>query len=90
VTDNENDSDTFVDGLTHCGDCDVLTDALRDLEQQCREVEDGRALNGIRLRKDFDVSFQEEQDYLARLKKLEHRRDCALEVLLKHQRLEHL
>jgi hypothetical protein len=31
----------------------------------------------------------EENAYLARMKKLEHRRNCALEVLLKHQSLEH-
>lgn len=74
----------------YCGDCETLTEALRDLEQQCREVEDGRMSIVPNLwRRDSDASFNEEEEYLARLKKIEHRRDCALEVLLKHQRMEH-
>jgi hypothetical protein len=33
----------IVDEVTHrCTDCDILTEALRDLEQQCREAEDER------------------------------------------------
>jgi hypothetical protein len=81
----ENDSDS-----RHCMDCDVLTDALRDMEQQCREAEDDRC-RGASLfsNKSFDQLMREEDAYQARLSKLQHRRDCALEVLMKHQSLEH-
>jgi hypothetical protein len=74
----------------HCTDCDVLTEALRDLEQQCREAEDGRILEVLWLAsKNPNQLLSEENAYLVRIKKLEHRRNCALEVLLKHQSLEH-
>jgi hypothetical protein len=75
---------------TYCEDCRVLTEALRDMEQQCREVEDGRYL-GLSLSStdSIDRLTREEDVYLERLSKLQRRRDCALEVLLKHQGLEH-
>jgi len=66
----------------HCGDCDVLTDALRNFEQQRRQAEDERW-------RQPDGSDEGDEAYLAKLKALEHLRDCALEVLLKHQSLEH-
>jgi hypothetical protein len=75
----------------HCSECEVLTEALRDLEQQCREAEDQRLRVGV-----FDSStsygnlLREEEAYFARIQKLELRRDYALEVLLKHQQLEHI
>lgn len=31
----------------HCIDCDLLTESLRDLEQQCREAEDTRNAEAI-------------------------------------------
>ena len=70
-----------------CGDCELLTEALRDYEMQCREAEDDHmhALCGFA---GADVDAVDDF-YLAKIKKLEHRRDCALDVLLKHQRLEH-
>ena len=74
----------------YCEDCTILIEALRDMEQQCREAEDES------LRTDSFLSFREteilvrdEQAYLARLEKLQRRRNCALELLLKHQALEH-
>ncbi len=74
-----------------CEDCDVLLEALRDAEQQCREFEDAGARVAERswAAGFSDELLQEENDRLARLRKLERRRDCALDVLLKHQRLDH-
>ena len=72
-----------------CDDCNVLVEALRDAEKQCREAEDER-LQHARTTKSFEAILTEEQQFLAKIKKLEHRRDCALEVLAKHQRLEHV
>jgi hypothetical protein len=60
-----------------CRQCEYLMEALREFEAQCREAEDN-----------CDLQTGEEA-YLARLRKLEHRRDCALEVLLRHQAIEH-
>jgi hypothetical protein len=71
----------------YCGDCELLTEALRDLEMQCREAENEQ----IRALSNFcyeDASHMEE-NYSLKIKKLEHRRNCALEVLIKHQQLEH-
>ena len=74
----------------HCTDCDVLTEALRDMEQQCREAEDERFRDiSLSSKKSSERLIVEEDAYQARLNKLQHRRDCALEVLLKHQSLEH-
>ncbi|HEX5316207.1 MAG TPA: hypothetical protein VFX22_06100 [Candidatus Kapabacteria bacterium] len=76
--------------IRHCIDCDVLTEALRDLEQQCREVEDSRNAETTSLsQKTFDEMLLREEQFVNRLKKLEYRRNCALEILIKHQRLEH-
>lgn len=73
-----------------CIDCDVLTEALRDAEEQRREAEDRRNLEvAVGASKNRNQLLCEENAYLARMKKLEHRRNCALEVLLKHQSLEH-
>jgi len=74
----------------YCEDCLVLTDALRDMEQQCREAEDERYRDLPNLKRDIDALIREEDAYLAKLCKLQRRRDCALEVLLKHQGLEHV
>jgi len=60
-----------------CDQCEYLIDALREFEAQCREVED----KGCR-----EIT---EATYFAKLRKFEHLRDCALDVLLKHQKLEH-
>jgi len=73
----------------YCEDCRVLTEALRDMEQQCREAEDGSYREFPSSRGGIDALTRAEDAYLARLNKLQRRRDCALEVLLKHQILEH-
>ena len=74
-----------------CGDCEVLMEALRDAEQQCREAEDKRAQIAATFPvKTVEQLFDDEREYSVKMDKLEHRRNCALEVLLKHQRLEHL
>jgi len=74
----------------YCEDCRILTDALRDMEQQCREAEDKRFRESDFLRRATSSrSLDDEQAYLTNLAKLQRRRDSALEVLLKHQSLEH-
>ena len=87
-------TDEFVDDAnernSYCEDCRVLTDALRDMEQQCRDTEDERISTASVLSRDGGERFiRDEEDYLAKLWKLQRRRDSALEVLLAHQRLEH-
>jgi hypothetical protein len=87
---DDDQEETYEARPRYCEDCRVLTEALRDMEQQCRETEDGR-YRGLSLpsSSSVDVLTREEDAYLARLSKLQRRRDCALEVLLKHQSLEH-
>lgn len=76
--------------IRHCIDCDVLTEALRDLELQCREVEDNRNIQAASsAQSSFDELLLREVQFVNKLKKLEYRRNCALEMLIKHQRLEH-
>jgi hypothetical protein len=66
----------------YCEDCRVLTEALRDMEQQCRELEDERfRVSAFRTDLGPDALYREEDEYLANLSKLQRRRDCALEVL---------
>lgn len=82
--------ETYETRLRYCEDCRVLTDALRDMEQQCCEAEDERYRDSpFCSGSDIDALTREEDAYLAKLSKLQRRRDCALEVLLKHQGLEH-
>ena len=74
----------------YCEDCRVLTEALQDMEQQCREAEnEGLKENLLYSSSSIDALTNREDEYLAKLNKLQRRRDCALEVLLKHQGLEH-
>jgi hypothetical protein len=92
VTNDEYESEQLIS--LGCGDCETLTEALRDAEQQCREAEDepARVAMGQPLSQVTEPSKEpvdEEREYLMKIGKLEHRRNCALEVLLKHQRLEH-
>jgi hypothetical protein len=76
---------------TGCGDCDVLMEALRDAERQCREAENESARRSLSFTRSLnDLAYDEDKEYISRLKRLERRRDCALEVLLKHQQLEHV
>ena len=84
------DSGCTEDVGTYCEDCRVLTEALRDLEQQYREVEDERLHSvSVLSRGGTDRIIRDECAYLLKLGKLQRRRNFALEVLLKHQRLEH-
>lgn len=73
----------------YCEDCRVLTDALRDMEQQRREAEDQHYRNSPLSLGGIGPLSCEEDAHQAKLNKLLRRRDCALEVLLKHQSLEH-
>jgi hypothetical protein len=91
MIEDENEPDVVDKDSPHCTDCDILIDALRDFEQQCREAEDRRHQDlALLVSKNQNELLREERTYLERLKKLEHRRNCALEVLLKHQSLEHI
>lgn len=74
-----------------CSECNYLLEALRDMEQQCREVETAR-FDELKYRSEtsYDQLVGKEHVYQIRMKALEQRRDYALELLMKHQRLEHL
>ena len=73
----------------YCEDCRILTEALQEMEQQCREAEDeGLPVNSPCSSGHVEALTSPEEAYLAKLRKLQRRRDCALEVLLKHQGLE--
>ena len=85
----END-EVLPTGSYHCADCSWLMDALREVEKQYREADD--ELNR-KVTLAPSPGSQESSD-LARvleekILKLKCRRDCALDVLLKHQALEH-
>jgi hypothetical protein len=74
----------------YCEGCKILTDALRDMELQCREAEDERTQQAsAHSRKSGSQLDYDEETFLTKLAKLERRRDFALEVLLRHQSLEH-
>lgn len=76
---------------SYCEDCRILTDALRDMEEQRREIEDERiSTSSLLNRGGTELFIRDEEDYLGKLWKLQRRRDSVLEVLLKHQRLEHM
>jgi hypothetical protein len=81
------DDDSGIPSDLSCGDCQVLMEALRDAEQQCREAEDAKSIFSIKISEHL---LDDEREYFAKIAKLEQRRNCALEVLLKHQRQEHL
>lgn len=85
---DESGSNYEGDQTTYCEDCRILTEALRDMEQQCREAEDERFQEPFRCRSGEYLGCEENR-YLTKLYRLQRRRDCALEVLLKHQSLEH-
>ena len=73
-----------------CSDCEYLLEALLDMEQQCREAEDQRFRElEASVEENCEIRIQEEDQFEVRMKKLERRRDFALEVLTKHQMLEH-
>jgi hypothetical protein len=73
-----------------CSECNYFLDALRDMEQQCREAENSR-FRELQCRSEmtYDQLIHEEHVYQVRMQTLEQRRDYALELLMKHQRLEH-
>jgi hypothetical protein len=88
MTDNDYAKDIHGSLPRHCFDCDVLTEALRDMEEQCREAEDDRTREAsLAVGKSVDRLLGEEEAYQVKLRELQHRRNCALEVLLKHQSL---
>jgi hypothetical protein len=69
-------------------DCTWLMEALRDSESELREAERCRAgafLNDQMI----DTAWLDENAFLAKIAKLERRRNAMLDVLAKHQQLEH-
>lgn len=74
---------------SYCEDCKWLTDAVRDLEQQRREAIDQCSRELGSLSKFSEEFGRTEERFLARMRTLDHRRNAALDVLAKHQQLEH-
>jgi len=89
----ELDYDTLAEigyGCGQCQSCLVLIEALREHEQQCREFEDRRNEEiGHCVGKTSEQLALEEEIYAQTMRKLKLRRDCAFDVLVAHQRLEH-
>ena len=82
------DSARDADGC--CEDCQILTEALQEIEQQRREAErQGPRAEFSSLARQANDYTRDEITYLAKLEKLRRRRDCALEVLFQHQKIEH-
>ena len=81
-----------LEGLTQysCDSCTVLVEALREAQQQCRLAEDERSVVLTASGGGLHAGHEQGDDFRARLRKLERLRDCAMEVLLKHQRFEHM
>jgi len=77
---NEPESEPYDGNARFCSDCELLTEALRELEAERREAED--QLWTQRGQREQELGF-------AKIARLERRRNCALEMLFKHQRLEH-
>ena len=73
----------------YCEDCKWLTDAVRDLEQQRREAIDQRNREAASASQSFAELVSGEELFISRMKTLDHRRNAALDVLAKHQQLEH-
>jgi hypothetical protein len=73
-----------------CSECNCFLEALRDMEQQCREAENAR-FRELEARSEMTCEqlIHEGHLYQIRMQTLERRRDYALELLAKHQRLEH-
>jgi hypothetical protein len=78
-----------LDGNRYCEDCKWLTEAVRDFEQQRREVMHQHS-RGIGPFSKFsgDLAGSEEL-FFSKMSTLDHRRNAALDVLAKHQQLEH-
>ena len=74
----------------YCEECKWLMEAVRDFEQQRREVEDQRMRDAeASVGKTPEEVVRDEMLFLAKSRKLEYRRNAALDVLAKHQQLEH-
>ncbi len=73
----------------YCEDCKWLTEAVRDLELQRREAVDQYSHDVVILTKFSGNLERSEELYLSKMRTLDHRRDAALDVLAKHQQLEH-
>jgi hypothetical protein len=73
----------------YCEDCKWLTEAVRDFEQQRREAMDQYSHDVVILSKFSGDLVRSEEFFLSKMRTLEHRRDAALDVLAKHQQLEH-
>jgi flagellar motility protein MotE (MotC chaperone) len=89
---DDGSDDTASDCARHydCRDCEWLMDALRDLEQQRREITDTHQKEIRDCESNSPGSLADrEQRFSSRMKTLERRRNSTLDVLAKHQVLEH-
>jgi hypothetical protein len=86
----EDDSEGIDNRSPYCEDCKWLVDAVRDLEQQRREATDQRSREVGFLSKVSSEIVRGEEVFLSKMKTLELRRNAALDVLAKHQELEHI
>ena len=79
------------DGHYDCKDCEWLMDAVRDLEEQRRETMEAHNREISLFGKMSPAEFAQcEKRFLSRMNTLELRRNSSLDVLAKHQALEHL
>jgi hypothetical protein len=87
--DTSGDSVDNLDESRYCEHCKWLTEAVRDLELQRREAIDQRNREAALLSQSPDERVSGEELFIFKMKRLEHRRNAALDVLAKHQQLEH-
>jgi hypothetical protein len=78
-----------LDGSRYCENCKWLLEAVRDLEQQrCEAIEKRSRKEGF-VSKFSDELVRREELFLSKMRTIERRRKAALDVLAKHQQLDH-
>ena len=75
---------------SYCAECEALTDALRDTERLCREVEDQQIRASVAYAgQDTTRLVRDDLEYTAKIRAREQERDRALDALFSHQRKRH-
>jgi hypothetical protein len=75
---------------SYCGECEGLTDALRDTERLCREAEDQQIRASVTYAgKDAARLVRGDLECAAKIRAREQDRNRALDALCSHQRLRH-
>jgi hypothetical protein len=78
------------EGFSYCGECEALTDALRDTERLCREAEDRKIRASVAYAgKDSTRLVRDDLEYSAEIRAREQDRNRALDALFSHQRRRH-